>query len=128
MGQGPRTRELQRSWELLTSQGPRTRDLWRSRELTRQPGRSPRRPPWPPDQGLTGSPSSELPLGTKGRELPGPAPMEMDSPDPPGMARTVQCLVYFISEVLHKANTRHLEVHKLFYAILIASRKLRHHF
>jgi hypothetical protein len=36
--------------------------------------------------------------------------------------------VYFISEVLHKAKTRYLEVHKLLYAILIASRKLRHYF
>jgi hypothetical protein len=36
--------------------------------------------------------------------------------------------VYFISEVLHEANTRYLEVHKLFYAVLIASRKLRHYF
>jgi hypothetical protein len=34
--------------ELLTGQGPRTSDLWRSRELTRQPGPSPRRPPWAP--------------------------------------------------------------------------------
>jgi hypothetical protein len=36
--------------------------------------------------------------------------------------------VYFISEVLHEANTRYLEVHKLFYAVLIASRKLCHYF
>jgi hypothetical protein len=36
--------------------------------------------------------------------------------------------VYFISEVLHKAKTRYLDFHKLFYAVLIASRKLRHYF
>jgi hypothetical protein len=37
----------------------------------------------PPDQGVSGSPGSELPPGAKGRELPEPAPMEMDAPDPP---------------------------------------------
>jgi hypothetical protein len=37
----------------------------------------------PPDQGITGSKDSELPPGTKGLELPGPAPMEMDVPDRP---------------------------------------------
>jgi hypothetical protein len=37
----------------------------------------------PPDQGVTGSPGSELPPGAKGQGLPGPAPMEMDTPDPP---------------------------------------------
>jgi hypothetical protein len=36
--------------------------------------------------------------------------------------------VYYISEVLHDAKTRYLEVHKLLYAVLIASRKLRHCF
>jgi hypothetical protein len=36
--------------------------------------------------------------------------------------------MYFISEVLHEAKTRYLEVHKLLYAVLIASRKLRHYF
>jgi hypothetical protein len=36
----------------------------------------------------------------------------------------VQRSVYFISEVLHEAKTRYLEVHKLLYAVLIASRKL----
>jgi hypothetical protein len=84
MGQGPWTRDLRRSRELLAGQGPRTRDLWRSRELSQQLGPSPRWPPWaPPDQGVTGSPGSEPLPGVKGRELPGPAPMEMDAPDPP---------------------------------------------
>jgi hypothetical protein len=36
--------------------------------------------------------------------------------------------VYYISEVLHEAKTRYLEVHKLLYAVLITSRKLRHYF
>jgi hypothetical protein len=37
-------------------------------------------------------------------------------------------MVYFISEVLHEAKTRYLEVHKLVYAVLITSRKLRLYF
>jgi hypothetical protein len=36
--------------------------------------------------------------------------------------------VYFISEVLNEAKTRYLKVPKLLYAVLIASRKLRHYF
>jgi hypothetical protein len=55
--------------------------------------------------------------------------MEIDAPDPPrGGGWTVQCPVYFISEVLHEAKTRYLKIHKLLYAVLIASRKLRHYF
>jgi hypothetical protein len=48
MGQGPRTWDLRRSWELPSNQGPRTRDLRRSRELMRQPGPSPQRSPRAP--------------------------------------------------------------------------------
>jgi hypothetical protein len=36
--------------------------------------------------------------------------------------------VYYISEVLHDKKTRYLVVHKLLYAILIASKKLCHYF
>jgi hypothetical protein len=36
--------------------------------------------------------------------------------------------VYYISKVLHDAKTMYLEVYKLLYAFLIASRKLRHYF
>jgi hypothetical protein len=36
--------------------------------------------------------------------------------------------VHYINEVLHEAKTRYLEVHKLLYAVLIASRKLRNNF
>jgi hypothetical protein len=56
------------------------------------------------------------------------APMEMDVSDPPRRVRTVQCPVYYISEILHEAKIRYLEVHKLLYAVLIASRKLCHYF
>jgi hypothetical protein len=62
------------------------------------------------------------------RELPKPEPMELDASNPPGRVRTVQRPVYYISEVLHEAKTKYLEVNKLLYAVLIASRKLRHYF
>jgi hypothetical protein len=45
----------------------------------------------------------------------------------PGV-RTIQKPVYYISEVLHVVKARYLETHKLIYAILVASRKLRHYF
>jgi hypothetical protein len=62
------------------------------------------------------SPGGSMPLE--------PDPMEVDVPDPPGRVWTIQHPVYFISEVLHGAKTRYLEVNKLLYAVLIASRKL----
>jgi hypothetical protein len=42
--------------------------------------------------------------------------------------RTIQKPVYYVSEVLHEAKARYLQMHKLLYAILVASRKLRHYF
>jgi hypothetical protein len=59
-----------------------------------------------------------------------PEPREIDTPDtpPPGRVRTVQRPVYYISEVLHEAKMRYLEVHKLLYIVLITSRKLHHYF
>jgi hypothetical protein len=83
----------------------------------------------PHDQAVEGSRASELPPGAKARELPGSAPMKMVTPPPPpGRVRTIQRAVHYINEVLHEAKTRYLEVHKLLYAVLIASRKLRNNF
>jgi hypothetical protein len=71
------------------------------RAVTVAGSQSPEAAPGPPDQAITGSRAPELPPGVKGRELPGPAPMEMDASDPSGRVQTVQRLVYYISEVLH---------------------------
>ena len=54
--------------------------------------------------------------------------VDKGEPDPVTRVRTVQKPVYYVSEVLHEAKARYLETHKLIYAILIASRKLRHYF
>jgi hypothetical protein len=54
--------------------------------------------------------------------------MEIDTPDPLGRVQTIQRPMYYIGEVLHEDKTRYLEVHKLLYAVLIASRKLCHYF
>jgi hypothetical protein len=43
--------------------------------------------------------------------------MELDVPDPPGRVQSEHHLVYYVCEV-----------HKLLYAVLIASRKLCHYF
>jgi hypothetical protein len=53
--------------------------------------------------------------------------MEVDGLDPPGRVRSVQRPVYYISEVLHDAKAKYMEVHKLLYAVLIASRKMCHY-
>jgi hypothetical protein len=56
---------------------------------------------------------------------------EGQEPEDSGLAAgvwTVQRPIYYVSEVLHEAKTRYLETHKLLYAMLVASRKLRHYF
>ena len=63
------------------------------------------------------------PLGAQGPDV-----VDKGEPDPVSRVRTVQKPVYYISEVLHEVKARYLEMHKLIYAILIASRKLRHYF
>ena len=54
--------------------------------------------------------------------------VDKGEPDPVARVRTIQKPVYYVSEILHEAKTRYLETNKLIYAILIASRKLRHYF
>jgi hypothetical protein len=53
---------------------------------------------------------------------------EPEGSGPATGVQTVQKPVYYVSEVLHEAKSRYLETHKLLYAMLVASRKLRHYF
>jgi hypothetical protein len=57
-----------------------------------------------------------------------PEGQEHEDSGPAAGVWTVQRPVYYISEVLHEAKNRYLEMHKLLYVVLVASRKLRHYF
>jgi hypothetical protein len=74
--------------------------------------------------------SQKGPLGEGG----GPTTMmlmegqEFEDSGPTTGVQTIQKPVYYVSEVLHEAKARYLEMHKLIYDILVASRKLCHYF
>jgi hypothetical protein len=53
---------------------------------------------------------------------------EPEGSGPATGVRTIQKSVYYVSEVLHEAKARYLEMHKLLYAVLVASRTLCHYF
>jgi hypothetical protein len=87
----------------------------------------------PASTGVTTDPASEDPAGSQpGEELGGlrssESPAQEEGPGLAGKVKTVQKPVYYVSEVLCEANARYPKMHKLIYAILIASRKLRHYF
>jgi hypothetical protein len=88
--------------------------------------------PAPESQGGTNSTTTpqhpEAFLDPGSDEPSGSEPMEVEESDPPGRGRSIQRPVYYISKVLHDAKIRYLEVHKLLYTVLIASRKLHHYF
>jgi hypothetical protein len=82
---------------------------------------------------VTTDPASGGPAGSR----PGKKPEDLgaeeslaqgEEPSPAAKVNAVQKPVYHVSEVLHEAKARYSEMHKLLYAILIASRKLRHYF
>jgi hypothetical protein len=81
----------------------------------------------------TVGPTSEDPAGSRPGQEPSDlgtngTPAQAEGSSPPGRVRTIQKPVYYVSEVLHEAKARYPETHKLLYALLIASRKLRHYF
>jgi hypothetical protein len=82
----------------------------------------------PDNQHTTGSQPLMVPSDPGGQEPQAPKPVEINPPYPSSRVWTVQRSVYYISEVIHNAKTRYLEVHKLLYAVLITSRKLCHYF
>jgi ribonuclease HI len=61
-------------------------------------------------------------------ERPASESQETGGSGPAAGGQTIQRPVYYVSEVLHEVKTRYPETHKLLYAVLMASRKLRHYF
>jgi hypothetical protein len=87
----------------------------------------------PTSTNVTTDPASEGPAGSQPRKESedlgsGVSPAQGEGPSSAAKLKTVQKPVYYVSEVLHEAKARYPEMHKLLYAILIASRKLRHYF
>jgi hypothetical protein len=68
--------------------------------------------------------SQEVPLEDGG----GPTTTNLEGLGPTIGVRTIQKMVYYVSEVLHEAKARYLETHKLLYVVLVVSRKLCHYF
>jgi hypothetical protein len=96
--------------------------------MNRRQPQLPNPKPGPDDQEASGSQLLEAFFGPGGNKSLETDPMEVDVSDSTGRVQTIQCLVYYISEVLHDAKMRYLEVNKLLYAVLIASKKLHHYF
>jgi hypothetical protein len=116
--------EVPRKWDAVESHEPEATLAPKPQVGSRPPGDT----MGPDDQEATGSQLPEAILDPRRNKPLEPDPMEVDVLDPPERVWTIQCPVYYISEVLHDAKIRYLEVHKLLYAVLIVSRKLRHYF